>query len=70
MESLVTDYVHVGFTGTQYHPLYMRNLGVWVLANAEDPTISLPGSYTTSQIAKVCKIDAEELVFIKLKYCC
>lgn len=69
-ESMLTDYVHIGFTGTCYHPLYLHNPGAWVLANADDPTISLPGFYTTDQIARVCKIDEEELVFIKLKYNC
>jgi len=69
-ESMVTDYVHIGFTGTLYHPLYLRTPGAWVLANAEDPEIHLSGFYTTDQMARICKIDDEELVFIKLKYSC
>ena len=68
---MVTEYVFIGISGERYHPLYRRRNGlwVWVLANVEQPDISLPGYYTTEQIARMCNIDDEELIFIKLKYC-
>lgn len=68
---MLTEYVHVGITGARYHPLFLRDpINLWVLAREDDPSISLPGFYTTEGLAEKCNIDNEELIFIKLKYCC
>lgn len=70
MNEMLTEYVHEGITGTRYHPLYLGNGYGWVFARCDDPSVSLPGRYTTEDLAELCGIDEEELIFIKLKYSC
>ena len=65
---IVKEYVHIGFTGEMYYPVYLRSIDVWVLSSDDDGVIRLPGFYTTESIRKLCKIDDEELTYLTLKY--
>ncbi len=66
--TILKEFVHVGFTGEMYYPVYLKPIDVWVLSSDDDGIIRLPGFYTTDAIRRLCKIDDEELIYLKLKY--
>lgn len=53
----LTEYSYTGLTGTVYHPRFEN--GAWRL---------IFGYYTIDEIAFMCDIPEEDILFLKLKY--